>query len=181
MVSTKEEEKKALEKIRKIIEGLGEGSYLSYAFDGSYEVALYNIENDFADSWKARYEVAENRAAACAAQVADLEEKNEALCTQQGQLEEDIENLRANLLPKETVDFLLRAVSNEIATAEKKKRKYEADIIKLAEVPNSAEFKGAVISQRQEEEWIRKCNEIKGTLSAISHNLVTNDCLRKYL
>lgn len=49
---TKEQERKALDKIRKIVADLGEGSYLSYAFEGCFELAEENIENDFALSPK---------------------------------------------------------------------------------------------------------------------------------
>ena len=36
-MATKEQERKALEQIRKIVEGLGENSYLSFAFEGCFE------------------------------------------------------------------------------------------------------------------------------------------------
>lgn len=49
-MTTKEQERKALEQIRKIVEGLGENSYIGTAFEGCFEIAESNIENDFADS-----------------------------------------------------------------------------------------------------------------------------------
>lgn len=48
MAATKEQERKALEEIENIVERLGEDSYLSYAFEGCFEVAKSNIEFDFA-------------------------------------------------------------------------------------------------------------------------------------
>ena len=59
MMSTKEQERKALEKIEKIIAELGEGSYIGTAFEGCFEIAKENIENDFACSMKQRWETAE--------------------------------------------------------------------------------------------------------------------------
>ena len=56
MTATKEQERKALAQIRKIVEGLGENSYIGTAFDGCFEDAETNIENDFAFSWKQRAE-----------------------------------------------------------------------------------------------------------------------------
>lgn len=38
-MTAKEEERQALEKIRKIVEGLGEGSYIGTAMEGIWEVA----------------------------------------------------------------------------------------------------------------------------------------------
>ena len=62
-MTTKEQERKALEQIRKIVAGLGEGSYIATALDGMFEDAEENIENDFALSWKDRAQTAERRLA----------------------------------------------------------------------------------------------------------------------
>lgn len=51
-MTTKAQERKALEQIINIVEGLGEGSYLSMAFDGCFEMAESNIDNDFGNSPK---------------------------------------------------------------------------------------------------------------------------------
>lgn len=53
-MTTKEQERKALEQIKKIIAGLGDGSYIATAMDGMIEDAEENIKNDFAMSWKDR-------------------------------------------------------------------------------------------------------------------------------
>lgn len=60
-MTTKEQEKKALEQIKKIIAGLGEGSYIATAMDGMIEDAEENIENDWAMSWKDRAKTATKR------------------------------------------------------------------------------------------------------------------------
>ncbi len=52
--ATKEQERKALANIKKIVEELGEGSYIGMAFTGCFETAESNIENDFADSMQHR-------------------------------------------------------------------------------------------------------------------------------
>lgn len=54
-MATKEQEFKALEKIKKIIDGLGEDSYVGTAFEGCFEIAKSNIENDWACSMEQRY------------------------------------------------------------------------------------------------------------------------------
>jgi len=48
MIATKEQERKALEKIRKMVADLGENSYLASAFTGAFELAEQNIEDDAA-------------------------------------------------------------------------------------------------------------------------------------
>lgn len=53
---TKEQERKALDKIRKIVAELGEDSYVATAFEGCFEVAEQNIDNDWACSLKQQVE-----------------------------------------------------------------------------------------------------------------------------
>ena len=62
MIPTKEQERKALAQIKKILAGLGndpDNSYVCRAFEGCVEDAESNIENDFGDSYKTRYEYRE--------------------------------------------------------------------------------------------------------------------------
>ena len=56
MITTKEQERKALDKIRKIIAELGNDSYVAAAFEGCFEVAEQNIDNDWACSLKQQVE-----------------------------------------------------------------------------------------------------------------------------
>lgn len=51
-MATKEMERKALEKIRKIVSELGEDSYIGWAFEGCFEMAEQNIDGDMAVSMK---------------------------------------------------------------------------------------------------------------------------------
>lgn len=83
MIATKDQERKALEEIRKIVDNLGENSYVGAAMEGVLELAEDNIENDFVQSMKESVETAEKRAH-------ELEEAN-------GKLEE----ARACILPEE--------------------------------------------------------------------------------
>lgn len=59
--ATKEQEREALAKIKDIIEQLGPDSYLATAFEGTFEDAETNIENDWACSMKQRADAAEKR------------------------------------------------------------------------------------------------------------------------
>lgn len=53
---TKEQERKALEKIAAILEETGEDSYLNITFAGILEQAEENITNDFAINYKEMYD-----------------------------------------------------------------------------------------------------------------------------
>ena len=62
-IATKQQERKALAQIIEIVEGLGENSYIGTAFDGCFEIAKDNIENDFACSMKGAKENVEKQLA----------------------------------------------------------------------------------------------------------------------
>lgn len=72
-MSSKQQEREALQNIREIVSGLGDDSYLAMAFDGCFEIAESNIDNDFACSLKGRAEDAEKKIDALNIEVADLE------------------------------------------------------------------------------------------------------------
>lgn len=61
-MATKAEEMKALNQIKKIVEGIGGAdSYVGQAFSGCFEIAQENIENDFWNSMKDQRDAATKR------------------------------------------------------------------------------------------------------------------------
>lgn len=78
-MTTKEQERKALEQIRKIVDSLGECSYVGTAFAGCFEDAEDNIENDFAMSMKDRYEHAERECTKLSDECMNLRKENARL------------------------------------------------------------------------------------------------------
>jgi hypothetical protein len=77
-MTTKQQERDALAKIRKIVEALGEDSYIGTAFKGCFENAETNIEWDAAFSIADELAAAKEETAAAkqeAARVAELTEK----------------------------------------------------------------------------------------------------------
>jgi hypothetical protein len=60
--ATKQQEREALDKIRKIVEQLGPDSYLATTFEGCFDLAAENIDNDWACSMADRARRAEKRA-----------------------------------------------------------------------------------------------------------------------
>lgn len=89
MMATKEQERTALKKIQKIIDGLGEDSYIGTALEGCLEVAEENIEYDAAFSMQDRLESARQEAdeakaeiEKCRAEIERLKKKVESLSEQ---------------------------------------------------------------------------------------------------
>lgn len=82
-MTTKNDERNALAEIRRIVDSLGPDSYIGMAFEGCWEIASDNIENDFACSMKERWESAREDAAhyhhACVDLTARVDELNRAL------------------------------------------------------------------------------------------------------
>lgn len=76
-MATKEQERNALKKIREIVADLGQDSYLRFAFEGCFEDAELNIENDFACSMMQRWEESEKKAAELEAALRKSESENE--------------------------------------------------------------------------------------------------------
>lgn len=71
-MTTKEQERKALEKIRKIVDELGEGSYIATAFEGCFDLAESNIEYDFGESMKDRADSYQKKAEELAEELKDV-------------------------------------------------------------------------------------------------------------
>lgn len=84
-IARKGEELKALAQIKKIVDGLGENSYIAAAFEGCFEIAEDNIGNDFVCSMKQRAEAAEKEAEKFKKENYEL---REMLNEQRGKVEE---------------------------------------------------------------------------------------------
>lgn len=102
-MTSKEQERKALEQIRKIVAGLGEISYIGMAFEGCFEVAEENIENDFGCSMKQRVEAAEKKEMEAREKLAQAEAENKKLTRRLEDAERHYE-LEANAHQKELHD-----------------------------------------------------------------------------
>lgn len=78
-MTTKDQERQAIEKIRKIVEGLGENSYVGFAMEGVLELAEDNIREDTAYSMKENAEIAWERADKAEKENKDLKKEVEDL------------------------------------------------------------------------------------------------------
>ena len=132
---TKEQERKALEQVKKIIEGLGPGSYLDMTFKGVLEQAADNIENDFSSNYMEMYEAAkkvisEMKEATAKDQktIVELRQYNQTLSIQL-----DTETDRADGLRKEVHDVIKEneEYMDRIMEDEKKIEALESEIITL--------------------------------------------------
>lgn len=96
-MTTKEQERKALAKIQKILEELGEDSYIAMAMEGVLEDAEENIENDFALSMKGRWQSAEKNVKGLQEELAVKDRTIELLNKEIEELNEDCKALNERI------------------------------------------------------------------------------------
>lgn len=92
-MTTKEQELKALAQIKKIVEVLGEDSYIGMAFEGCFEIAEENIQNDWGCSMKERAESAERNLVLERNRIMTLQKEIEAREKEIEELQEDCKAL----------------------------------------------------------------------------------------
>jgi len=138
---TKDQERAALEKIRKIIEGLGEDSYVGMAFEGCFEVARDNIDNDWGCSMKQRAEIAEKSAA-----IAD--QKCEALKQEAAELRKQNEIMKQKVLSQEDMSAISSILSFQSYEIDASINNAAEAIVNYADDPKSNAFQEAVQQHR---------------------------------
>lgn len=146
--ATKAQEREALEKIKAIIAPLGPRSYVGTALEGCLEDAEVNIENDFGDSMKARWQDAERRVAEAEKETAELKEKlhREIEEKQQarGEAQAAIKKLESRTLSPGTLTVIAQVVDDYISRLRDKVKAAEGTILEYAEHPETTTFVDAV-------------------------------------
>lgn len=129
--ATKQQERDALAKIRRIVDALGPESYLATAFEGCFDLAAENIENDWGCSMADRVRRAEKRAAELedklAESVKDYEAAHAAAHEIAAQKDAEIEQLKAQLKQlQETARYNGQRYDEEATAAGEAQRRAEA-------------------------------------------------------
>lgn len=92
-MTTKEQERKALAKIKAIVEGLGENSYIGTALAGCFEKAEENIEYDAAFSLQDELQTAEKENALIKSQLENAKLEIDKLNRENRELNEQVNKL----------------------------------------------------------------------------------------
>lgn len=155
--ATKEQERETMEKIKAMVAELGPQSYLKTAFEGVFEVAEQNIEDDAAYSMKARLEIQAQRAiergyevdqlkADLAAARSDVEVLRSQLDHAQGQ----IVALKRQQLPEELRRDLWVMVTTEAEASRARMAEAADKMAAGADNPGCVLFKDSVALYRAE-------------------------------
>ena len=185
-MTTKEQECKALEQIRKIIDGLGPDSYVGTAFEGCFEIAAENIDNDFACSMKQRAESAEARATKAESKAAYLEaalkEANEKIAmmadtieinhdnamSEIRDLEEQLKVARSKALDPWLYKEIWLHYDNLVDECKERNAELADQMVDLAEDPEMPAFKETVTLYRFGKEKRETCERIVRALELIA-------------
>ncbi len=177
--ATKQQERETLEAIKKMVEELGPQSYLATAFQGCFEDAESNIENDFGDSMKGRVESAEKKVSDLKAKVKELEEKlrQEIAEKQQArdEAQEVIKKLEKKTLGVEDLERVIVILEDRAGEAEAKAEKYAAEIVRLAEAPTSGEFCKAVAMHRNHSTYAKSCRKLMDRVATVQAAIHSKD------
>lgn len=158
-MTTKEQERKALAQIKKIVESLGEDSYIGIALEGCLEDAETNIENDWALSMKDRW-ISANRKldeANCIIEelrdkLAESEKDYEAAHATAHQIAEEkdavIAALKGLLLADDDLADISQILSETALDLGKEVSNAAERIVEVADQPESAAFRNAVKDHR---------------------------------
>lgn len=180
--ATKEQERESLEKIKAMVAELGPQSYLKTAFDGVFEDAEQNIEDDAAYSMKARLELQAQRAIERGYEVDQLEAEIKKLhggidkLTQKDEerkatiirLEEERDELKKHVLPIWLHSAIYSLVSEELATTRQQMEQTAETMACCADAPQDIAFTEAVKSYRAAKERREVCEQIVKGLEALT-------------
>ena len=134
---TKDEERKALKKIEKIIAEAGADSYIGYAFAGCVEAAETNIENDWACGPLQRAELLSQ-------DLADTRRELKEAREQLAQAAADLRRAEADTMTPAQVHKIRVALSWTRAEATAAMNQATADMVSHCADPAGADFADAV-------------------------------------
>ena len=146
--ATKQQERDALAAIRQMVEELGPQSYLATAFAGCFEDAESNIENDFGDSMKARWQSAVEEVERLNAKLKQAERGIEELIQKDDERKAALEKMAARQVMDTDLVHLIRLAEEDLAAAEQRRDAAAQDIVTYADDPASEQFRQAVATHR---------------------------------
>ena len=172
--ATKEQERETLEKIKEMIAELGPQSYLATAFEGCFEDAEQNIEDDAAYSMKARLAIQAQRAIERGHEVdrlkADIAAAQSKIDTLQSQFDfasQHIKKLERQQLPEELRRDLWVMVTSEAEASRARMAEAADKMAAGADNPGCVLFKESVARYRAEKTRAEEMEQRANALDAL--------------
>ncbi len=165
--ATKQQEREVLAAIRKMVEELGPQSYLATAFEGCFEDAESNIENDFSDSMKARWLHADAQLNAANGTIEELKAQKRSMQETIDRLQRERDEAEARQATDTDLAHLIRLAEKDLVEAEQRREAAAQDIVTYADNPTSEEFRRAVATHRNATSSVEAKKERMGRLNSI--------------
>lgn len=127
--ATKDQERDAVERIRAIVATLGPRSYAGTALEGCLEDAEVNIENDFGDSMKARWQDAKRRVAEAVKETAAAKEELEKVRNALRDAENNVDHLARKVISNDDLTDVEQLVEGYISRLRDKVKAAEAAML----------------------------------------------------
>ena len=167
MNATKEQERKALKKIKNIVDEVGGAdSYIGMAFEGCFELAEQNINDDAAFSMKNRFE---NAKLALDTKVQELEQYRKAVGEEHFRAEAAERELHVSCIRKDDLQAIRYFLTEQIEATQGRISRAAENIVANIERQDSCEYinacetiKESKIKLSQYKKLLSNLAEIKG-------------------
>lgn len=166
--ATKEQEREAMEKIKAMVAELGPQSYLKTAFEGVFEVAEMNIDEDAAYSFPGRVSLLEEQLKEMGSKYNAARSDVEVLRSQLDYAQEQADALKKQQLPVWLHSAVYGLASEEIATSKARMEQAAETMAYYAEAPQDIAFAEAVKGYRAAKERREVCEQIIKGLEALT-------------
>ena len=166
--ATKAQERETLEKIKAMVAELGPQSYLATAFEGVFEVAEMNIDEDAAYSFPGRVSLLEEQLKEMGSKYNAARSDVEVLRSQLDHAQEQADALKKQQLPVWLHSAVYGLASEELATSKARMEQAAETMAYYAEAPQDIAFAEAVKSYRAAKERREVCEQIVKGLEALT-------------
>ena len=166
--ATKAQERETLEKIKAMVAELGPQSYLKTAFEGVFEVAEMNIDEDAAYSFPGRVSLLEEQLKEMGSKYNAARSDVEVLRSQLDHAQEQADALKKQQLPVWLHSAVYGLASEELATSKARMEQAAETMAYYAEAPQDIAFAEAVKGYRAAKERREVCEQIVKGLEALT-------------
>jgi len=166
--ATKEQERETLEKIKAMVAELGPQSYLKTAFEGVFEIAEMNIDEDAAYSFPGRVSLLEEQLKEMGSKYNVARSDVEVLRSQLDHAQEQADALKKQQLPVWLHSAVYGLASEELATSKARMEQAAETMAYYAEAPQDIAFAEAVKGYRAAKERREGCEQIVKGLEALT-------------
>lgn len=166
--ATKEQERETMEKIKAMVAELGPQSYLKTAFEGVFEVAEMNIDEDAAYSFPGRVSLLEEQLKEMGSKYNAARSDVEVLRSQLDHAQEQADALKKQQLPVWLHSAVYGLASAELTTTKTRMEQAAETMAYYAEAPQDIAFAEAVKGYRAAKERREVCEQIVKGLEALT-------------